>query len=650
MEFPHLNFSNSMDGDQDDNNGTTERTGLLSSWIANFPLIRSRPAAATATVDGNVDVNVDVNVNSTTTLGSATSSSGISILVPENVASYGSINITDAGATIPSSRTVDNGNESSVGETVRRNSEPPGATHFIDIEDGEGGENRQHGQEQRRGGFTDSVTANIATANSDDDQQQEPSGETETTNDGEPPRDGAIGNLTRRLRCMFSTITFPIVPLGTIVFMALLWVLYAATSLDLQKSCSHPLHSYALVSFLLVAYLPNHSQVRSQIFNYSRERDGPIRPIRVRMYDQFFHTVCLLYVYTGVMLIQTCRDDLLDKSAFEIAAASQHTHHNSYELTMDDGGGPWNSCEATCPNLYQALSVYVATLELFTFALILPLLFLPCIYLWFLQRATVEADAFSRLQDRLQEEDALLSNGGVTTGEIVDSLEVVKIVSRGTKSDNINNGGINDNENETDNNEELDESEQQQQQQQCWVLPLDTAPNAHTGTKCDTKECCICMTAFDVRVIPGDEVSSSSSSSSSLNPGDAALQYDHKASDKEMGYANSEKDDESDDDDDDDDDDEGSSQKELESVIVRTRCGHLFHKECLKGWVGGMWSASSSNNSNASYQVQQRDWRKRKARQIHCPLCREDLRPGDTSSTSNNPTMEQTGLDWNSLF
>jgi hypothetical protein len=42
----------------------------------------------------------------------------------------------------------------------------------------------------------------------------------------------------------------------------------------------------------------------------------------------------------------------------------------------------------------------VATLEMFTFALILPLLFLPCIYLWFLRRGTAEAEAFAQLQDR----------------------------------------------------------------------------------------------------------------------------------------------------------------------------------------------------------------------------------------------------------
>ena len=102
----------------------------------------------------------------------------------------------------------------------------------------------------------------------------------EQSSEEEEPRDGVIGNLTRRLRCLFSTITWPIVPLGTIVSVALLWVLYAASSLDLRKSCSHPMHSYALISLILVSYIPNHSHVRSQLFHYSRERDGPIRPAR----------------------------------------------------------------------------------------------------------------------------------------------------------------------------------------------------------------------------------------------------------------------------------------------------------------------------------------------------------------------------------
>lgn len=72
---------------------------------------------------------------------------------------------------------------------------------------------------------------------------------------GETPaareEEGPVTQLTRRLRCLFSTITWPIVPLGTILSFALLWVLYAAFVLDLRKSCSRPLHGYAVISLAL---------------------------------------------------------------------------------------------------------------------------------------------------------------------------------------------------------------------------------------------------------------------------------------------------------------------------------------------------------------------------------------------------------------
>jgi hypothetical protein len=151
---------------------------------------------------------------------------------------------------------------------------------------------------------TQSASAAASTTNDEAQATAAPEGETpdeESATTDEETRDGAIGTLTRRLRCLFSTITWPIVPLGTIVALALLWVLYAASSLDLRRTCSHPLHWYALASLILVAYIPHHAQVRSHLFHYSRERDGPIRPARVRMYDQFFHSVrlCSTFGYLG---------------------------------------------------------------------------------------------------------------------------------------------------------------------------------------------------------------------------------------------------------------------------------------------------------------------------------------------------------------
>ena len=175
----------------------------------------------------------------------------------EGISSYGTIGSNSIG-----SNSIGGSSDINTTNNVNdRNLSEAGGLDFVDIE--EGNSERQHQQQHHEG-------TNTAVNNNDGEQSSEE----------EEPRDGVIGNLTRRLRCLFSTITWPIVPLGTIVSVALLWVLYAASSLDLRKSCSHPMHSYALISLILVSYIPNHSHVRSQLFHYLRERDGPIRPAR----------------------------------------------------------------------------------------------------------------------------------------------------------------------------------------------------------------------------------------------------------------------------------------------------------------------------------------------------------------------------------
>ncbi|KAG7340068.1 hypothetical protein IV203_006472 [Nitzschia inconspicua] len=442
-----------------------------------------------------------------------------------------------------------------------------------------------------------------------------------STDGNEEEEESRVSALTRRLRCLFSTITWPIVPLGTIVALALLWVLYAASSLDLRRSCSHPLHWYALASLALVAYIPFHAQARSRLFSYHRERDGPIRPARVRMFDQFFHTVCLLYVYTGVTLIQTCREDMATEN--NTTTTDDATTTVTADAVIADDDGPINTCQATCPNLYQALSVYVATLEIFTFALILPLLFLPCIYLWFLRRATAEAEAFAQLQDRLQEEEALLGNGGVTAKEIMDSLENVKLVLRkearssSTNNNDNNSSDINNNSNVNDTSTgDLTED------QEIWLLPY-SATDASIGMKSDVKECCICMSDFPIH------------NEADLEDG---LFQDNNNNHNQCRHNN--------------------NQHDLlkECIIVRTRCGHVFHKECLSGWVGGRWQlhattgvsnhSSSNHNSNnlnstttddSNNTATTPERRRRRARQTCCPLCREDLRPSSmrTSGSGN---------------
>mmetsp|Transcript_10716 Transcript_10716/g.21190 ORF Transcript_10716/g.21190 Transcript_10716/m.21190 type:complete len:577 (+) Transcript_10716:3-1733(+) len=560
----------------------TERTALLSNYVGSSSL---SPSSSSSTLR-------------TLTPSTLSHTSSLRRTIADHDTAYGAIyNDTDTNHSDinNTARTVGSGN-STIEEEEVHNRLDEARTDVTDIE--EGNDNSQQHDRQEGPGDATTTNQNIASNDGDADagegndnseqherQQQRPSEIAE----GDEPRDGAIGNLTRRLRCLFSTVTWPIVPLGTIVFLALLWVLYAASFLDLRKTCSHPLHSYALTSLILVAYIPNHSQIRSRIFHYSRERDGPIRPARVRMYDQFFHTVCLLYVYTGVTLIQTCREDFVDRNSIDTETAK-----NDLALLND---GPLNACQATCPNLYLAMNVYVATLELFTFALILPLLFLPCIYLWFLQRATADADAFARLQDQLQEETTLLSNGGITNGEIMDSMETVKMVSRRFTDSTPGN-----------NNE-------------FWILPHSARSIAFDGTKCEMKECCICMVDFDFEVQEeetGQDGALLENSDNINRNGNNRVENDEN-SDQSL----------------DDSLEEGRCQditKET-STIVRTKCGHIFQKECLKDWVGGCWSAninsSRSNNdtNNTNGDGSTPDWKIRKARQIHCPLCREDLRP-----------------------
>ena len=392
----------------------------------------------------------------------------------------------------------------------------------------------------------DSVEVIRRPSNDEEDAAIGDSGTTNANGNGatrDAREEGPVAQLTRRLRCLFSTLTWPIVPLGTILSLALLWVLYSGFVLDLRKSCSRPLHWYAVGSLLFVAYAPHHPQVRNYLFQYSLERDGPQRPMAVRMYDQLFHTLCILYVYGGVTLLETCLEDT-GKMKTDVV-------YNKDDTLAD--GSANNTCSATCPNLYQALSIYVTTLELFTFAIILPLLFLPCVYLWIIRRASAEAEAFSQFQERLEEEEALLNNGGITAQEIMDSLEKVKLVSKSES-------GI-------------------------ILLPL-SSPNVDVETNgrdgSSARECCICMTEFEVQY-RGDIEAGQSYQNPSVSTENVAS-YD-------------------------------------ESIIVRTKCGHVFHGQCLAGWIGGRWEPNEANAGANS------DRPRRRARRTCCPLCREDLKP-----------------------
>lgn len=289
----------------------------------------------------------------------------------------------------------------------------------------------------------------------DDDQLSAHSSDEDTEN-------GALHALTTRLRCLFAAITWPIVPTGTLAFLALLWFLYALI-LDISKPCSRPIKTFAVATIFWVLYAPSHSGVRAYLFSYDRARDGPNRPLIVRRYDQIFHTMALVYVYAGITLVQTCRED-------EQNPANRQQADNTASIGVHSG-----TCDATCPNLYPALSLYVATLEVFTLSLILPLLCLPCIYVWFLRQVTADQEALVLLQERFREEEEALLSGAptVSAGDVIDQLEAVQLVRR-------------------KNLKSLDDSNA------IWVVTKDRVGCEQRKDLHGAHECVICMNDFSI--------------------------------------------------------------------------------------------------------------------------------------------------------
>lgn len=160
--------------------------------------------------------------------------------------------------------------------------------------------------------------------------------------------------LTQRLRCLFGILTCPIVPLAASLTLLLLWVLYSALMLDWGKPCDQPLRTYALLSACMFAYTPHHRAAKRILFGYWRERDGPVRPRNVRMYDQFYHALCLLWMYAGITWTSNCK-----------------------------------TCMDTSPHLYSSIRVFVLVQTVFMTILVIPLLCLPCIYLWLVRQASL---------------------------------------------------------------------------------------------------------------------------------------------------------------------------------------------------------------------------------------------------------------------
>ena len=354
--------------------------------------------------------------------------------------------------------------------------------------------------------------------------------------------DTSIVSLTRRLRYMFACITWPIVPLGLLVAVALLYMLYA-TVLDWQVDCSHPLKSFVLVSLAVVIYAPNHPAARSFLFDYHRDMDGPARPLAVRRFDQLVHTAALLYVYAGITLDQTCRQDLSNYAPVNAATIMNSTAAIvSQDLSLVDATvAPVNSCLATCPNLYPALADYVVTLEVLCWSLLLPLLCLPCVYLWFLQRATTQAQALAELQEQLRDEEEIRRNGNVLAATLMGELLDVQLINVHKNDNDDDDDGI------------------------ILVVPSNSTDFLSDGT--DSKgamECCICMNDFVIQ--QEAETIAADIECGTTPPLLVAL-----------------------------------PELDEEDAIVQTKkCAHLFHKRCIASWVGGRWHRESQSGDDST--------------------------------------------------
>jgi len=214
--------------------------------------------------------------------------------------------------------------------------------------------------------------------------------------------EASLVTLASRLRCVFAMLTVPLIPLGTALSLLLLLLLYDSL---ITSQCAHPLRLYALVSLVLFAYTPQHRSVKLRLFNYSRARDGPVRPNSVRLYDQLFHLVCLLYLYSGMMVVKACDRDR--------AVTEDHL----------------STCTLTCPHLYKTTQIFVLSLQLFTVVLVLPLLCLPCVYAYIL-RSSSSALHLARLRsasNNIASDDDSAHTDSLTTQMVLDHMDQIKI-------------------------------------------------------------------------------------------------------------------------------------------------------------------------------------------------------------------------------
>ena len=253
----------------------------------------------------------------------------------------------------------------------------------------------------------------------------------------------SLRTLMGRLRCLFGALTCPIPTFALVVALALLHfvgvafvpILYdfiRALVVDRQlvlptaPDCGgRPIFAYAGLTLLVAMYAPYH--------------------MRRRRHDKIVHSLALLYLYFGLVIMQSCN--------------RTPDVENGNEDNMD---ASISVCATHCPALIRALHIYVGAMELFTVSLFIPLLFIPCIYVWFLRQADQErtlVEFHQRYTERGNHRNN--SNTAFTVSHVLEQgLQTVQLVERGE--------GV--------------------------VVVGCGRSTTSSGTPTTTRECCICMT------------------------------------------------------------------------------------------------------------------------------------------------------------
>ncbi|GMI57516.1 hypothetical protein ScalyP_jg5139 [Parmales sp. scaly parma] len=179
--------------------------------------------------------------------------------------------------------------------------------------------------------------------------------------------------ITRRLKTFFCLITGVIIPTAIALGGILIWMMFSARR-DRHLSCDQPLFFYAYLSLGVFIYSPHHNTMQKILFGYDPVH-GSTRPRKVLIFERCYQAFLVTYSALGFIWVS-----------------------NS------------STCSETAPNLFHSVQAYVAVLFLLLFSILLPLLCLPCIFVWLMRQGFMNSQ--------------YSTNVGVPPG-VVDKMKVI---------------------------------------------------------------------------------------------------------------------------------------------------------------------------------------------------------------------------------